>query len=144
MLMDKESVLSWLAEVHRLQRRYKLEYPYIPAIGHFIMFTNEFRWDSECQREMLELGVASGLQFPDYMNRLRAFKSGGDSCGTQGELRPEGDSGGQSERNCSSWGHSPEHSSGKDSGDTLPRIATSESCASNAMPIGEEVFYSCF
>ena len=143
--MDKEAVLSWLAEAHRLQRTYKLHYPNIPAIGHFIMFTNEFRWNTDCQQEMVELGVAAGLHFFDYMARQHAGNNRG-GCGIAHAELLEGNNGGVSERNCSSWGHSPQHSSGNGSGSTLQTISTSESCASNGLSTAEveSLYYSCW
>ena len=128
--MDKEAFLSWLAEIHRIRRRNELEYPNVPAIGHFVMFSNDFRWNSDCEDEMLQLGNASGLHFSDFMERVQGDHNCRGSC-SQDPATVERKVAGAAHCHRTSWGHTPEHSSCNDSASSDQRSPPPESVASN-------------
>ena len=69
--MDKAAILSWLSEIHRRNVNLHLTLPDAPNIGHFIQNSNESRLNDACYQEIVALGNASGLKFPDYFNGVR-------------------------------------------------------------------------
>ena len=140
--MDKEAVLSWLAEIHRLKHRYKLEYPNVPTIGHFVMFSKEFHWNSDCHEEMVQLGNASNLHFFDYFDNEHAVRDRQGSCGKHPALVERSVEGG-GHWNQTSWGHSPEHSTSNYSASSPQSSLPPESIASNEFRRTNNVPFNC-